>query len=103
MLGLISESSLLTATIFLPIAAGLIYLPHPTEMAFVLRRLDLPERIWLAISAALALPECDAQHLSDALDADIAAHRLSPHQLEADRQSAAWAAHCADPARRMRR
>jgi hypothetical protein len=42
-------------------------------------------------------------HLAEAALADIDAHRRTPTEIEIERQRAAWVAHCADPARRMRR
>ena len=56
------------------IDAGLVSLPHPNDMAFILRRrLGLPERIWLAISSLLALPPDDAEELAEAALHDLRA------------------------------
>ena len=54
------------------IGAGLVYLPHPTDLAFILhQRLDLPERIWLAISSLLSLPPDEAEELCEAALHDL--------------------------------
>jgi len=56
------------------IGAGLVYLPHPTDLAFILhQRLDLPERIWLAISSLLSLPPDDAEELAECVLCDLRA------------------------------
>ncbi len=56
------------------IEAGLVYLPHPTDTSLILRcRLDLPERIWLAISSLLSLPPDTAEELAEAALCDLRA------------------------------
>ncbi|MGR3717819.1 MAG: hypothetical protein ACU0B1_13860 [Thermohalobaculum sp.] len=56
------------------IEAGLVYLPHPTDLTFILhQRLDLPERIWLAISSLLSLPPDDAEELAECVLCDLRA------------------------------
>ncbi len=86
------------------IGAGLVDLPHPTDMATILRRrLDLPSRIWLGASAMMSMPETTAEDVSRATIADIEASRLTPHEREVERQRARWRRHCADPKRRVRR
>ena len=56
------------------IGAGLVYLPHPTDLAFILhQRLDLPERIWLAISSLLSLPPDEAEEVAEATLHDLRA------------------------------
>ncbi len=56
------------------IGAGLICLPDACDMAFILhRRLDLPERIWLAASALLSMPPDEAEELCEAALHDLRA------------------------------
>ncbi len=56
------------------IEAGLVYLPHPTDTSLILRcRLDLPERIWLAISSLLSLPPDTAEEVAEAVLHDLRA------------------------------
>ena len=56
------------------IGAGLICLPDACDMAFILsRRLDLSERIWLAISSLLSLPPDTAEELTEAVLHDLSA------------------------------
>ena len=63
-----------TPTAVRAIEAGLLSLPHPNDMAFILSsRLGLPERIWLAISSLLALPPDTAEELADAVLHDLRA------------------------------
>ena len=58
------------------IEAGLVCLPDACDMAFILRRrLDLPERIWLAISSLLSLPPDLAEELAAATLHDLRAAR----------------------------
>ena len=56
------------------IEAGLICLPDACGMAAILRRrLDLPERIWLATSSLLSLPPDDAEELAECVLCDLRA------------------------------
>jgi len=56
------------------IEAGLVCLPDACDTAFILRRrLDLPERVWLAASAILALPAETAEGLAEAALCDLCA------------------------------
>jgi len=74
------------------IAAGLICLPHPTDLAFILRRrLDLPERIWLAASALMALPPDTAEELAEATLHDLRAGPPIPPFLSIRDEAQSWA------------
>ena len=56
------------------IGAGLVCLPDACDTAFILRRrLDLLERIWLAISSLLSLPPDTAEELCEAALHDLRA------------------------------
>ena len=56
------------------IEAGLVCLPDACDLAVILRRrLDLPERIWLAASSLLSLPPDEAEELSEAALHDLRA------------------------------
>ncbi len=56
------------------IEAGLVCLPDACDLAVILRRrLDLPERIWLAASSLLALPPDTAEELAEAVLHDLRA------------------------------
>jgi len=56
------------------ISAGLVCLADACDMAFILRRrLDLPERIWLAASAMMSLPPDDVEVLAEAVLHDLRA------------------------------
>ncbi len=48
------------------IGAGLFILPHPVEMATILRRLDTGRRIWLGITCLASLPPDTAEELAEA-------------------------------------
>ena len=74
------------------IEAGLIYLPDACDMAAILRRrLDLPECIWLAASAKIALPPNEAEELSEAVLHDLRAGPPIPPFMSIRDAAASWA------------
>ena len=75
------------------IGAGLVYLPHPTDLTFILhQRLDLPERIWLAISSLLSMPPDDAEELAEAALHDLRVGEPVPPFDELRTEARDWAA-----------
>ena len=75
------------------IEAGLVCLPDACDMAFILRRrLDLPERIWLAASSLLSLPPGDAEQLSEAVLHDLRAGSPIPPFTTLRQEARDWAA-----------
>jgi hypothetical protein len=78
------------------ITAGLVCLPHPVDLGFILsRRLYLPSRVWLVTGSILSLPEDAAEDVCRATLAEIEAWRLTPHEREVERQRDVWRNHCA--------
>ncbi|MCH8167157.1 MAG: hypothetical protein IIC03_04420 [Proteobacteria bacterium] len=75
------------------IGAGLIGLPDACDTAFILRRrLDLPERIWLAASALLSLPPGEAEELSEAALHDLRTGPPIPPFTSLRAEARDWAA-----------
>ena len=74
------------------IKAGLICLPDACDTSFILRRrLDLPERIWLAASSLLSLPPDEAEELAEAVMHDLRAGPPIPPFLSLRTEACDWA------------
>ena len=74
------------------VAAGLVYLPHPTDLAFILRRrLDLPRLIWLTTSTLTSLPPDEAEELAEAVLHDLRAGPPIPPFMSIRDEARDWA------------
>ena len=73
------------------IGAGLICQPDVCDTSVILRRLDLPARIWLAASALLSLPPDEAEELAEAALHDLRAGEPIPPFTGLRDESQSWA------------